>query len=75
MNPHFIEAKAYMWLGYSRKRLKQENMPFHKDVQEFADLIARETGFEILDEKPDSRIVLLGNQNERIDRIIRSVDM
>jgi tRNA wybutosine-synthesizing protein 1 len=75
MNPHFIEAKAYMWLGYSRRRLQQNNMPLHKDVQGFANLIARETGFEILDEKEDSRIVLLGNPNERIDRLIKSVDM
>lgn len=26
-NPDYIEAKAYMFVGYSRKRLEVENMP------------------------------------------------
>jgi tRNA wybutosine-synthesizing protein 1 len=57
--PHFVEVKAYMWIGFSRKRLGQENMPYHKDVRAFADKIALASGFEIADEKQDSRVVLL----------------
>ncbi|WP_456467685.1 4-demethylwyosine synthase TYW1, partial [Archaeoglobus sp.] len=34
--PDFIEAKAYMYLGYSRLRLRYENMPEHADIVEFA---------------------------------------
>ncbi len=71
MNPHFIEVKAYMFLGYSRKRLKMENMPFHEDVKEFAEKLAKDTGFKIIDEKADSRITLLQNQEDKIDRIIK----
>ncbi|MBN2043332.1 MAG: 4-demethylwyosine synthase TYW1 [Candidatus Aenigmarchaeota archaeon] len=70
MNPHFIEVKAYMFIGYSRKRLKIENMPFHKDVKELAEKLSKETGFGIIDEKEDSRIVLLQNPKDKIDQLI-----
>ena len=69
-NPHFIEVKAYMWIGFSRKRLKQGNMPFHEDVRAFANEIEKLTDFKIVDEKRDSRIVLLENRKERIERFI-----
>lgn len=36
MKADFVEVKGYMFLGYSRKRLKQENMPAHSDVVAFA---------------------------------------
>jgi tRNA wybutosine-synthesizing protein 1 len=69
-NPHFIEVKAYMWIGFSRKRLEEGNMPLHSDIQKFAKEIEKETDFEIVDEKEDSRVVLLANRKERIERII-----
>jgi tRNA wybutosine-synthesizing protein 1 len=69
--PHFVEVKAYMWIGFSRNRLGQEKMPFHKEIVEFAEKIAAESGYEIIDEKRDSRIVLLGSRDERIDRFIK----
>lgn len=56
--PEFIEAKAYMFLGYSRIRLKAENMPEHTDVLEFSRILARK-GYEILDESEQSRVCLL----------------
>lgn len=70
-NPHFIEVKAYMWIGFSRKRLKEENMPLHEDIRKFAKEIERETDFEIIDEKEDSRVVLLENKEERVERFIK----
>lgn len=57
--PDFVEVKAYMFLGYSRKRLKAENMPLHKDVRAFAEKLAKELKCKILDEDKRSRIVLL----------------
>ncbi|MCD6590595.1 MAG: 4-demethylwyosine synthase TYW1 [Candidatus Aenigmarchaeota archaeon] len=69
-NPHFIEVKAYMWIGYSRKRLKQENMPLHEEIVEYAKKLEKHTHFKIIDEKKDSRIVLLQNQKEKINRQI-----
>lgn len=57
--PRYVECKAYMWVGYSKKRLEQRNMPLHKDIKEFAAEIARHSGYKIKDEKEDSRVVLL----------------
>ncbi|UCC91439.1 MAG: 4-demethylwyosine synthase TYW1 [Candidatus Aenigmatarchaeota archaeon] len=62
-SPHFIEVKAYMWIGFSRKRMKEKNMPLHKDIRAFAKEIEKATDFEVLDEKEDSRVVLLENKN------------
>ncbi|MFH1237101.1 MAG: 4-demethylwyosine synthase TYW1 [Candidatus Aenigmatarchaeota archaeon] len=59
--PHFVEVKAYMFVGFSKRRLKIENMPFHSDVRAFAEKLAAASGFDIADEKQDSRIVLLSN--------------
>lgn len=70
-NPHFVEVKAYMWIGFSRKRLKEENMPLHKEIRKFAEGIGKETGFKIIDEKEDSRVVLLANEKEKIERFIK----
>jgi len=70
-NPHFIEVKAYMWIGFSRKRLKEGNMPSHSEVREFAERLANLTDFEIADGKEDSRVVLLRNRKEKIERFIK----
>jgi len=75
MNPHFVEVKAYMYLGYSRYRLKPENQPEHKDVKEFAlKLLEYLDGFEYMDEHEPSRVVVLRNIKNPIDPIIKSVE-
>ena len=58
--PDFVEAKAYMWVGSSRQRLTIENMPRHHEIKEFAEKIAKTANLKILDEKEESRVVLLG---------------
>ena len=58
-SPDFIEVKGYMWLGFSRKRLKKANMPSHKEVKEFADKISALAGYKFKDEQEESRVVLL----------------
>ncbi len=58
-SPDFVEAKAYMYLGYSRLRLKQENMPSHADVMEFSRRLSRAIGYEVASESEPSRVVLL----------------
>ncbi len=65
--PTYVEPKAYMWVGYSRRRLGRENMPTHEEVRAFASKIAELTGYNIIDESPESRIVLLS----RLERAIR----
>jgi tRNA wybutosine-synthesizing protein 1 len=55
----FVEVKGYMYLGYSRKRLQKENMPDHGEIQAFASALAGCSDYEVRDESPASRVVLL----------------
>ncbi|MFH1439335.1 MAG: 4-demethylwyosine synthase TYW1 [Candidatus Woesearchaeota archaeon] len=63
--PLFIEVKAYMAVGYSRKRLGLKYMPLHDEIVEFSKNICKYTGdsekirYKIIDEKKESRVVLL----------------
>ncbi|MBN1502381.1 4-demethylwyosine synthase TYW1 [Candidatus Woesearchaeota archaeon] len=68
--PMFVEVKGYVWVGSSRKRLKEGNMPSHKEVREFAEKIADKSDYKIVDEKEESRVVLLMKEN-REDRIMK----
>jgi len=58
-SPTYVEPKAYMHVGFSRLRLGFENMPTHEEIRDFALRLAEETGYNILDEAPESRVVLL----------------
>tara|TARA_B100000315_G_C14476837_1_gene541035 strand:- start:352 stop:1125 length:774 start_codon:yes stop_codon:yes gene_type:complete len=66
----FIELKAYMWVGYSIERLSIENMPRHPEVRKFAEEVAGLAGLKIIDEKENSRVVLL-MKKDRKDRVMR----
>ena len=59
-DPLFIEPKGYVLVGYSRKRMTLANMPSHNHVKEFGTKLAEKLGHQVLLEKPDSRVVLLG---------------
>jgi len=54
-----LEVKAYMWVGHSRKRLKKENMPTHKDCKDFAEKLVKELNWKIIDEHTRSRAILI----------------
>ena len=58
-NPMFVEVKAYMWVGMSRERLEQANMPLHEEVRQFALEIAKHADYKLIDEHEPSRVVLL----------------
>jgi tRNA wybutosine-synthesizing protein 1 len=58
-NPDFVEIKAYMFVGYSRKRLTFENMPSNQEIYDFAGSVAEKCGLEIKDKAYESRVVLL----------------
>ncbi len=60
--PTFVELKAYMWVGFSRERLTIENMPLHSEIKEFAEQIAKDSGYKVIDEKNESRVVLLARR-------------
>ena len=57
--PDFIEAKSYMHVGESQKRLKKENMPSMEDIRIFAKRLAELVGYEYKDEDLASRVALL----------------
>lgn len=65
--PDFIEVKAFMSVGSSRKRLGYERMPSRAEVKEFAEKLCKELeGYKILDEKLESRVVLIGKDKKRM---------
>ncbi len=59
--PDFIEPKGYVYMGRSRQRLGRDHVPEHAEIAAFASRLARRTGYRLLDESPDSKVVLLGN--------------
>ncbi|ASJ11644.1 4-demethylwyosine synthase TYW1 [Thermococcus thioreducens] len=59
-NPMFVEAKAYMFVGFSRNRLTINNMPRHEEIRAFAEELVRHLpGYHIEDEYEPSRVVLI----------------
>lgn len=63
-DPTYIEAKAYMHVGFSGLRLDYKNMPSHKEVYDFARRMADRTGYMIIDEAVESRVVLLSKHRK-----------
>ncbi|MEA3378910.1 MAG: 4-demethylwyosine synthase TYW1 [Nanoarchaeota archaeon] len=55
----FIELKAAMVVGYARYRLPYSSMPRHSEIMEFAKKICSLTDLKIIDQKENSRVVLL----------------
>ena len=65
-NPTYVEAKAYMHIGFSNLRLGFERMPMHAEVKDFAQQLAEKIGYMIIDEAPESRVVLLSKLKKPI---------
>jgi tRNA wybutosine-synthesizing protein 1 len=57
--PTYIETKAYMHVGFSRRRLDYENTPSHSEIREFSEQLRDSTGYNLIDESAESRVVLL----------------
>lgn len=57
--PWYVEVKGYMYLGFSRFRLKLDNMPKHREVLDFAKKLSAVSGYTIVADSIDSRVVLL----------------
>ncbi|MEM1638962.1 MAG: 4-demethylwyosine synthase TYW1 [Desulfurococcaceae archaeon] len=66
-NPHYVEIKAYMYLGVSKGRLSKNNMPTHGEVRDYARKLENLTGYKLLSESIPSRVVLLS----RLEKPIR----
>jgi len=64
--PDFVEVKAYMFVGYSRQRMKQENMPLFPEVKEFAEKINKHLNYYVAAESKPSRVVLLSSEKKKL---------
>jgi len=65
-DPMFIEPKGYVFVGDSRTRMSIKNMPSHSSVHEFSTRLAILTSTEVLGEREDSRVVVLGKKNAKL---------
>jgi len=67
--PKFVEIKSFMSVGYSRYRLEYKDMPLHNEIKEFSRKISMLTDYKIVDEKANSRVVLLmeDDRNRRLN--------
>jgi tRNA wybutosine-synthesizing protein 1 len=70
-NPHFVEVKSYMHVGYSKSRLTEKEMLTMEEIREWTkELQQFLPNFEFMDEDEDARIVVLQNKERYIDRWI-----
>ena len=60
--PDFIEPKGYVYMGRSRQRLSRSHVPEHAEIRQFAQGLSHRTGYPILDESPDSKVLLLARE-------------
>ena len=68
-NPDFLEIKSYMAVGFSRKRLGVKFMPLHKEILEFAKKVAKAAGLKIINQKKESRVVLLMKKDSKARKL------
>jgi len=67
--PKFLELKAAMPVGYARYRMRYDQMPLHNEIKEFAEKICSLTNYKIVDEKKESRVILLMEKDTK-DRVM-----
>jgi tRNA wybutosine-synthesizing protein 1 len=58
-DPLFIEPKGYVFVGSSRNRMTLSHMPSHQEIKGYGEKLAKITGYNFINEKEDSRVVLL----------------
>ena len=66
-NATYLEPKAAMSVGYARQRFTYQEMAWHKDIQKFAEQIAKASSYSIIDEQWQSSIVLLSRRKTPIN--------
>jgi len=64
--PDFIEPKGYVFVGYSRERMHNTNMPSMDEVRAFSGKLCAELDFEVLAESPASRVAVVGPKGKRL---------
>jgi tRNA wybutosine-synthesizing protein 1 len=66
-DPLFIEPKGYVFVGDSRRRMSIDNMPPHVQMAEFSKRLGDRLGMEVLKERKDSRVLLLGRPGSQVE--------
>ncbi len=70
-NPHFVEVKSYMHIGYSQSRLNADNMLNFEEIKCFTlKLLSYLPEFVYMDDMPRSLISVIQNLNRYTDRWI-----
>ena len=62
-NPKFVEIKAYSWVGESRERLTESNVPSYEECLEFAEKVAKLIDYEVIDTHRASKAILLARED------------
>lgn len=62
MQPEHIEVKGYGWLGYSRRRLNEENVPEWDEIKEFSEKLGGLSGYKITNGHEPSKVVQLSER-------------
>jgi tRNA wybutosine-synthesizing protein 1 len=62
-----IEPKGYVFVGSSRMRLHNANMPSFEEIMDFSTRLGDIVGMEVIKQKPDSRVVLLAKDGVETD--------
>ncbi len=65
-DPIFIEPKGYVFVGDSRTRMTIDNMPSHASVREFSERLAGRLSMDVLGEREDSRVVVIGRKTAKM---------
>ncbi len=66
-DPTLVEPKGYVFVGGSRNRLSMSCMPSFEEIKEFSANLGPHIGMEIIKERADSRVVLLGHPGMETD--------
>lgn len=65
--PDFVHVKGFMSVGYSRDRMGYDKMPWHYEVERFAEKIVsllKKEGYKILGEEKRSCVILIGKNRK-----------
>ena len=66
-DPDLVEPKGYVFVGSSRNRLSISCMPSFAEIRDFSQQLGSKIGMEIIKEREDSRVVLLGQPGQETD--------
>ena len=67
---NFLEHKSAMPIGDAKYRMEYSEMPTHEEIKKFAEKICSINQWKIIDEKPESKVVLVMKE-DREDRFLK----